>query len=71
MPDFQLEVPCPTGGKVMRLAELKVINCCRTRYTPGDRLRAVEKRAKLLPGKYKKKAKDVDRLYGDTREGVT
>ena len=35
VPDFQLQVPCPTGGKVSRLAELKVITCCPTRYIPG------------------------------------
>ena len=70
VPDFQLQVPCPTGGKVMRLAELKVINCCQTRYTPGDRTRAVDKRSKLLAGEYRKKARDVDRLYGGAREGV-
>ena len=55
----------------MRLAELKVINYCQTRYTPGDKTKAVDRRAKLLQGEYKKKAKDVDRLYGATREGTT
>ena len=35
VPDFQLEVPSPTGGRVSRLAELKDINCCPTRYPPG------------------------------------
>ena len=54
-----------------RLAELKVINCCQTRYTPGDRTKAVDRRAKLLQGEYKKKARDVDKLYGGTREGET
>ena len=68
VPDFQLEVPCATGGKVTRLAELKVINCCQTRYSTGDRVKAVDKRARLLQGEYKKKAKDVDRLYGGTKE---
>ena len=59
VPDFKLEVPSSTGGKVSKLAELKVINCCPTRYSPGDR--AVDKRAKLLQGEYRKKARDTDR----------
>ena len=53
-----------------RLAELKVINCCQTRYSTGDKYKAVDKRARLLQGEYKKKAKDVDRQYGGTREGI-
>ena len=55
VPDFQLLVPCPTGGKVSRLAELKVINCCPTRYTLGARTKAVNRRANLLQGEYSKK----------------
>ena len=70
IPDFQLEVPCPTGGKVSKLAELKVINCCQTRYAPGDGDKSVDKRAKLLQGEYKKKARDADRKYGGTAEGT-
>ena len=70
VPDFKLEVPCATGGKVSKLAELKVLNCCPTRYSPGDRDRAVNKRAKLLQGEYRKKARDTDRKYGDTVEGT-
>ena len=50
VPDFQLEVPCSTGGRVPRLAELKVINCCQTRYSTGDKIKAVDKRARLLQG---------------------
>ena len=71
VPDFQLEVPCPTGGKVSKLAELKVINCCPTRYLPWDEDKTVDKRAKLLQGEYKKKARDTDRKYGGTAEGTT
>ena len=40
--DLQLEIPCPTGGKVSRLAELKVLNCCPTCYSPGDGDKPVE-----------------------------
>ena len=64
VPDFQLEVPCPTGGKVSKLAELKVINCCQTRYSPGED-KAVDKRARLLQGEYKKR---VEILTGTMRK---
>ena len=70
VPDFQLEVPSTTGGKVSKLAELKVLNCCPTRYSPGVRDKAVDKRARLLQGEYRKKAKDTDRKYGGTEEGI-
>ena len=70
VPDFQLEVPCATGGKVSKLAELKVLNCCPTRYSTGDRDKAVDKRAKMLQAEYRKKAKDTDRKYGGTEEGI-
>ena len=53
-----------------KLAELKVLNCCPTRYSPGARDKAVDKRARLLQGEYRKKAKDTDRKYGGTEEGV-
>lgn len=61
---------CPRGGKVSKLAELKGINCCPTCYTPGDRDKVVDKKAKLLHGEYKKKARDADRKFGGTAEGI-
>ena len=56
VPDFLIELQSQTGGKVSRLAELKVINCCPTRYSPRDKTKAVNRRANLLQGEYKKKA---------------
>ena len=35
VPDFMIEVPNPTGEVASRLAELKVLNCCPTRYSRG------------------------------------
>ena len=64
VPDFLIEVPSQTGGKSSRLAELKVINCCRSRYTPGERTRAVNKRSNQLQSEYRRKARDADRVYG-------
>ena len=69
VPDFQLEVPSPTGGRVSRLAELKVISCCPTRYLPGAAGKAVDKRSHLLQGEYLKKARNADSQYVGTEEG--
>ena len=69
VPDYRLILPSPTEGTVTRLAELKVINCCPSRYQVGARERAVDRRANLLPGEYRKKARDVDRRYVGTPEG--
>ena len=63
VPDFLVDVPCATGGKTSRLAELKIINCCPTRYSAGDRAKAVDKRARLLPNEYRRKAQEADRVY--------
>ena len=51
VPDFRLEMPCPTGGSQNQLAELKVISCCRSWYTPGTQVRGTNKRAQQLPAK--------------------
>ena len=64
VPDFMIEFPNQTGGKTSTLAELKVINCCPTRYSLGDRAKAVDKRANLLQNEYKRKAREADRIYG-------
>ena len=67
VPDFRLEMPCPTGGSRFQLAELKVISCCESWYTPsaGGNVRATEKRANGLKAEYRRKARDVDK---ETRE---
>ena len=64
VPDFMLGVTSPTGGKENRLAELKVLNCCLSRYPPGNRAKAVDRRANLLQGEYRRKARNADRIYG-------
>ena len=48
VPDFLLELPSQTGVKEKRLAELKVVNCCPSRYSSGDKVKAVDRRANLL-----------------------
>ena len=66
------------GQKRDELAELKVICCCPSRYTlipPPPRpdrecVKAVDKRARVLTEEYAKKARDVDRVYGEAVEGT-
>lgn len=71
LPDFLMELTDPeTKISSGRLCELKVINCCPTRYVPGDKKRAVERRADLLPAEYRKKARDCDRQYVGTPDGL-
>ena len=60
VPDFRLELPCPTGGTKTQLAELKIISCCKSWYTPGSQVRGTDKRAQQLPAEYRRKAKTVD-----------
>ena len=69
VPDFRLELPCPTGGTKTQLAELKVISCCKSWYTPGSQVRGTDKRAQQLPADYRRKAKKVDQeVLGVGRE---
>ena len=71
VPDFLIELPNQAGAKASRLAELKVINCCPTRYAPGQNGKAVDRRARLLHGEYKRKARDADQVYGNhSNEGA-
>ena len=65
VPDFLIEVQSETGGKTRRLAELKVNNCCPTRFPLGDQRRAVDRRANLLPNEYRRIARGADRVYGN------
>ena len=71
VPDFLLGLSNPAGGREDRLAELKVINCCLTRYPPGRNDRAVDRRANLLQNEYRRKARDADKNYvGHNSENI-
>ena len=63
VPDFMISMTDPVDGTKRRLAELKVINCCPSRYSAGEQQKGVDRRARLLQAEYRKKAKDVDRDY--------
>ena len=69
VPDFRLAVSHPVLGIQRRLAELKVINCCSSRYQVGETQKGVDKRARLLQGEYRRKARNVDREFVGTPEG--
>ena len=63
-------MPSATGGSRFQLAELKVISCCESWYTPsaGGNVRATEKRANGLKAEYKRKARDVDKEIRESRD---
>jgi hypothetical protein len=67
VPDFRIEMPSATGGSRFQLAELKVISCCESWYTPsaGGKVRATEKRASGLKAEYRRKAREVDKETRD------
>ena len=69
MPDFQLGLRDELGEEMLALAELKVISCCPTRYSPTHQVRAVDRRARTLNSEYMDKAKLVDRQFGGVQEG--
>ena len=51
------------------LAELKIIGAVPTRYPRGNRDKAVDRRANLLPSEYRAKASKVDREVLGTERG--
>ena len=65
VPDFMLEISDPTGTKVNRLAELNVINCCLSHYPLGGKYKAVDWRAGLFKGEYRREAREVDKNTED------
>ena len=60
VPDFRMDLPSPNYETRTQLAELKVISCCKSWYTPGSEVRATDKRAQQLPADYRRKARKVD-----------
>ena len=73
-----MEIDGERGLKKDELAELKVICCCPSRYVmipphplpTRESVKAVNKRAGVLTEEYRKKAKQVDRVYGGVAEGA-
>ncbi len=71
LPDFKLELPNPLGGTSTTLAELKVLGAVRSRYPRGNRDKAVDRRARLLAGEYRRKVVTIDQqVLGTNRDQV-
>ena len=70
VPDFRLALPHPVNGIQRKLAELKVVNSCFSRYQVDSRQKGVDQRAGLLIGEYRRKARNVDRDFVGTPEGT-
>ena len=54
------------GQPTRQLAELKMINAGPTRYPPGNRSKAVDRRAKALAGEYRRDLAALDRRFHGT-----
>ena len=57
-------------GESLVLHELKIISCNKTRYRPGWKERAVDRRADALQQEYLDKARKADRQYNGVLAGV-
>ena len=78
VPDLSFHLPAPPGptlrgrgnrarGQVTRqLAELKIINAGPSRYPEGNRHKAVDRRARLVPGEYRLALAELDTRFHDT-----
>ena len=53
-----------------QLAELKIIYAGPSRYPPGSRDKAVDRRARLLPGEYRHTLATLDQRFHGTQPGV-
>jgi hypothetical protein len=73
LPDFKLELPTPEGDHDVKLAELKVIGAVDSWYPRSGfsarRSRGVERRAKRLPGEYRRPLARLDQRYHATPVG--
>ena len=69
-PDFKLRLPSADGPRDT-LGELKFISAGVSRYPLGSSVKAVDVRAKTLPGTYRRPLERLDRLHHGRREGET
>ena len=58
------------GQLTRQLAELKIIYAGPSRYPPGSRDKAVDRRARLLPGEYRHTLATLDQRFHGTQPGV-
>ena len=69
-PDFKFRLPSVDGPRDL-LGELKFISAGATRYPAGAREKQVDRRARELPGTYRRPLERLDRLYHGTQPGET
>ena len=71
VPDFRFKILSEFGETQVKLAELKLLSCCPTWYSPAVRskVRATEKRAQGLQKIYRDKAKALDQTISGTNRG--
>ena len=67
-PDFRLRLPTPDGPQDL-LGELKFISAGVSRYPIGRAEKQVDRRARELPGTYRRPLARLDRLHLGTAEG--
>ena len=67
-PDFRLRLPT-AAGPLDSLGELKFISAGVTRYPFGSNEKQVDRRARELPGSYRRPLERLDRLHHGTPVG--
>ena len=70
VPDFKLQLQSPEGPQHC-LGELKFISAGVTRYPVGREEKQVDRRARELPGEYRRPLERLDRLHHGTGPGET
>ena len=68
-PDFKIKIPTPDGPR-LSLGELKFISAGASRYPIGKTEKQVDRRARELPGSYRRPLEKLDEKHG-TRPGET
>ena len=63
VPDFLLPRGASGASGCEELAELKVLSCCPSHYSPTAGTKAVDVRAQAVPGEYARKARTADQRY--------
>ena len=69
-PDFKFRLQSADGPRDL-LGELKFISAGATRYPVGGREKQVDRRARELPGSYRRPLERLDRLYNGTQPRET
>ena len=69
-PDLKLRIPT-ADGVCDQLGEIKMMSACVSRYVPGKTEKQVDRRARELPGTYRRPLARLDREHHRTEPGET